>query len=76
MTEHKHIHVDPKLPLAKQADRGHNRWHQDVAPVVRIASGSMVEMDTIDGLDGQVTPRTTPADLASLEGKAFSEPLN
>jgi formamidase len=68
MTEHKHIHVDPKLPLAKQADRGHNRWHPDVAPVVRIASGSTVEMDTIDSLDGQVTPRTTPADLASLEG--------
>ena len=67
MTAHKHIHVDRKLPLAKQPDRGHNRWHPDVAPVVRIASGSTVEMDTIDGLDGQVTPRTTPADLASLE---------
>src|SRR5215468_2157231 len=67
MTEHKHIHVDPKLPLAKQADRGHNRWHPDIAPVVRIASGSTVEMDTIDSMDSQVTPRTTPADLARLE---------
>jgi formamidase len=34
---------------------------------VRIASGSTVEMETIDGVDGQITPRTTPADLANLE---------
>jgi formamidase len=64
---HEHIHIDPRRPLAQQADKGHNRWHPDVTPVVRIASGSTVEMETIDGVDGQITPRTGPADLASLE---------
>ncbi len=64
---HTHIHIDPALPLARQADKGHNRWHPDIAPAVRIASGSTVEMETLDGLDGQITPRWTAADLASIE---------
>src|SRR5205814_2952234 len=64
---HDHIHLDPAVPLARQSDKGHNRWHPDIPAVVRIASGSTVAMDTIDGVDGQITPRTTPADLTGLE---------
>lgn len=64
---HSHIHIDPTLPLARQADKGHNRWHPDITPAVRIASGSTVEMETLDGLDGQITPRTTASDLAGIE---------
>lgn len=63
---HAHIHVDPALPLAKQPDKGHNRWHPDIAPKLRVASGSTVELETLDGLDGQITPRTTKDDLASV----------
>ena len=64
---HNHIHIDPALPLVRQADKGHNRWHPDIAPAVRIASGSSVEMETLDGLDGQIKSRTTAADLAGIE---------
>ena len=64
---HNHIHIDPALPLMRQADKGHNRWHPDIAPAIRIASGSSVEMETIDGLDGQIRASTTAADLASIE---------
>ena len=64
---HKHIHIDSTLPLVRQADKGHNRWHPDIAPAVRVASGSSVEMETLDGLDGQIKPGTTAADLASIE---------
>ena len=64
---HEHIHIDPALPLVRQADKGHNRWHPDLAPAVRIASGSSVEMETLDGLDGQIKPGTTAADLAGIE---------
>ena len=64
---HKHIHIDSALPLVRQADKGHNRWHPDIAPAVRIASGSSVEMETLDGLDGQIKPGTTAADLAGIE---------
>ena len=64
---HNHIHIDPALPLVRQADKGHNRWHPDIAPAVRIASGSSVEMETLDGLDGQIKSRTTATDLAGIE---------
>ncbi|MCW5745183.1 MAG: acetamidase/formamidase family protein, partial [Alphaproteobacteria bacterium] len=64
---HDHIHIDPALPLVRQSSKGHNRWHPDIAPAIRIASGSTVEMETLDGLDGQITPRTTAADLAGVE---------
>ncbi len=64
---HKHIHIDSALPLVRQADKGHNRWHPDIAPAVRVASGSSVEMETLDGLDGQIKPGTTAADLAGIE---------
>ncbi|MGH8430763.1 MAG: acetamidase/formamidase family protein, partial [Solimonas sp.] len=55
------------MPLFKQADKGHNRWHPDISPRLRVASGSIVELDTIDGVDGQITPRTTNDDLTSID---------
>ena len=64
---HNHLHIDPALPLVRQADKGHNRWHPDIAPAVRIAADSSVEMETLDGLDGQIRPGTTAADLAGIE---------
>ncbi|MPZ33049.1 MAG: hypothetical protein GEV13_19010 [Rhodospirillales bacterium] len=62
-----HIRLDRHLPLFQQADKGHNRWHPDIAPIVRIAPGSVVEVDTLDGLDGQIGPRTKNEDLASID---------
>lgn len=61
-----HIHLDPHLPLAQQQGKGHNRWHPDVAPAVRVASGTTVEMETIDGLDRQITPGMTPTELLAV----------
>src|SRR5262249_7124532 len=58
---------DPHLPLFQQADKGHNRWHPDIRPLVRIATGSVIELDTLDGLDGQITPQTKVEDLASID---------
>lgn len=65
---HAHVHLDPEKILAEQqAGRGHNRWHPDISPAVRVASGSTVEMHTIDGLDRQIKRGTTAADLASID---------
>lgn len=61
-----HVHLHPTQPLAEQAGKGHNRWHPDIAPAVRIGAGSTVSLDTIDGLDRQITPATTPADLLGI----------
>ena len=65
---HAQIHLDPEKMLAdQQACKGHNRWHPDITPAVRVASGSTVEMHTIDGLDRQIQRSTTAADLASID---------
>ena len=61
-----HIHLHADLPLAAQGGKGHNRWHPDITPALRIASGSTVEMETIDGLDRQITPKTVAADLLTV----------
>lgn len=55
------------LPLAQQAGNGHNRWHPHIAPAIRITSGTQVEIETLDGLDGQIVPGLKREDLASVD---------
>jgi formamidase len=62
-----HIHVDRNLPLTRQAGKGHNRWHPDIAPALRVSPGSTVEMQTLDGVDGQIKPGMKPEELASFD---------
>src|ERR1700712_1325516 len=62
-----HVHLHPELPLAQQGAKGHNRWHPDIAPAVRVASGSTVEMDTIDGLDRQIKTNMTATELLTVD---------
>ena len=59
-----HIHLDRSLSLASQPDKGHNRWHPDISPALRVPPGSFVELETLDALDGQIQPGTTAGDLA------------
>jgi formamidase len=61
------IHVDHNLPLAQQADKGHNRWHPDIKPAITITPGVRIEIETLDGLDGQITPNTTRDSLAAID---------
>ncbi|MDB5820611.1 MAG: Formamidase [Rhizobacter sp.] len=60
---HLHIKVNRSTPLGTAPSEGHNRWHPDIDPMVRIDSGDTVEMQTRDGLDCQVCAATTAADL-------------
>lgn len=61
------IRVDPARPLAAQPEIGHNRWHPDIPPVVRCASGDEVVLETLDALDGQVTPGQPAAAVADMD---------
>lgn len=58
------IHLDTTKPLASQADRGHNRWHPDIPPVLHVDPGDEVVLDTLDAGDAQIAPGDTVADLA------------
>ena len=64
MADH-HVSVDHALPLAKQPEWGHNRWHPDIRPILKIASGDRAILETLDSFDGQVSPKTSVADLRS-----------
>jgi formamidase len=45
----------------------HNRWHPGIAPVLRVAPGDRVELDTRDALDGQITRGSTVEDVARAQ---------
>jgi formamidase len=76
-----HIHLDRGLPLAAQPDKGHNRWHPDIAPKLRISPGTQVEIQTLDAMDGQVRPgmeatellATNPLLVHPLSGPVYVE---
>jgi len=58
------IRIARELPLASQPGKGHNRWHPDITPAIRVSPGSYVELETLDAVDGQIKPGTKAADLA------------
>jgi formamidase len=60
------ISVDRSQPLAAQPQVGHNRWHPDIPPVLRVAPGERVILETLDALDGQITPRTTNEEVGHV----------
>src|SRR6266480_1026405 len=60
------ISVDRSQPLAAQPEVGHNRWHPDIPPVLRVAPGERLILETLDALDGQITPRTTNEEVGHV----------
>jgi len=60
------IRIDRSKPLAAEPRFGHNRFFPDLEPVLEVAPGEEVALETRDALDGQVTPKTTVTDLAKL----------
>ena len=61
------IRIDRNKPLCDEPNCGHNRYHPDIAPAVEIGEGEEIALETLDALDGQITPTTTVADLATLD---------
>jgi formamidase len=61
------IHIDRGKRLCDQPNCGHNRYHPDIPPVVEIGEGEEIALETLDALDGQITPATTVADFAALD---------
>jgi formamidase len=62
-----HIEIDPFTPLANQPGVGHNRWHEDIPPVLEVDPGDRVIIDTMDAFDAQATAATTHAEVAGLD---------
>ena len=62
-----HVTIDPWKKLADQPTVGHNRWHEDIPPVVEVDPGDRVILDTLDAFDCQVTPDLTSEGVAGLD---------
>ncbi len=58
-----YLAIDRKKTLTEEPSTGHNRWHPDIPPVVRVDPGQVVGLETRDAFDGQVHPLSTAADL-------------
>ena len=61
------IRINRAKRLADEPHSGHNRYHPDITPVLEVAEGEEVILETRDALDGQLAPDATVADLASVE---------
>jgi formamidase len=57
------VELDPVLPLRKQPDRGHNRWHPDIPPIAWIEPGEELTLELRDSLDGQLTRESKHEDV-------------
>lgn len=65
----KSIEIDRSKPLRDEPHKGHNRWHPDLEPVLEVAPGEELVLETRDAGDCRIGPGTTLADLAALPGK-------
>lgn len=59
------VRIDRSKTLLEQPGTGHNRWHPDIPPVLRVAPGEDVLLETRDAFDGQMHPDATLADVAA-----------
>ena len=53
------VRVDRSKTLVEEPATGHNRWHPDIAPIVRFEPGDEVVLETRDAFDGQMGPQAT-----------------
>src|ERR671917_674283 len=61
------IGIDPFKPLGEEPGTGHNRWHEDIEPVVEVDPGDTVVYETRDAFDGQLNGQSTAEDVGNLD---------
>ena len=65
----KSVEIDRSKRLKEEPQKGHNRWHPDVPPVLEVEAGEEVVLETRDASDGQIKPNLTVNDLGNLDAK-------
>lgn len=65
----KSIEIDRNKRLKQEPEKGHNRWHPDVTPVLEVDPGEDVVLETRDASDVQIKPTMGAGDLAGLDAK-------
>ena len=57
------IRIDRSKPLRDEPHTGHNRWHPEIPPALRVNPGDTVALETRDAFDGAITSATIATDL-------------
>lgn len=65
----KTISIDRTKRLRDEPHTGHNRWHPDIEPIIEVAPGEALCLETRDAADGQITPGMTVEALTALDPK-------
>ena len=63
----KSIEIDSTKRLKEEPQKGHNRWHSDIPPVVEAEQGEEVVLETRDASDGQTPFGCTIEDVATMD---------
>ena len=66
----KTVSIDRRKRLREEPHTGHNRWHPDIPPIVEVAPGEEVALETRDANDLQIGRHTTLKDLEKIERTA------
>jgi formamidase len=66
----KSIRIDRHRRLREQPDIGHNRWHPDIPPAMKVGKDELITVETRDARDGQIRHGTTVDDLARQDKKS------
>ena len=65
----KSIEIDRSKRLKEEPEKGHNRWHPDISPVVAADPGEEVVLETRDASDCQMKPTVSVEDFDSFDPK-------
>ena len=65
----KSIEIDRNKRLVEEPAKGHNRWHPDITPVLEVAPGEEVVIQTRDALDCQIKWGMAASELDNMDGK-------
>ena len=65
----KSIEIDRSKRLKDEPQKGHNRWHPDVTPVIEAELGEEVVLETRDASDCQIQRGMGVQDLGNLDAK-------
>jgi len=61
------VRIDRTKRLYEEPHVGHNRYHPDIEPILEVAAGEEIVLETRDAVDGQLPPDATVADFANFE---------
>ena len=61
-----YIRIDRTRSLQFEPSTGHNRWHPDIAPILRVNEDEIVALETRDAFDGQIAQDTSNNELSRV----------